>query len=92
MIDYSAIEDHMRLYHWRSEFLAHFGSGTIVTLGVSVEEARAKARQALFDLLHERGEDYLYDDEEFEEERAKIIRDLAVEPTCPEVVLIPGSE
>lgn len=81
-----------QMFVWHSEFLAQYGRGYIIAIGTTVQEARSKARSALFATLQERIKDCLIDEDDYEAKRAEILRDIAAAPTKTDVLLIGGSE
>lgn len=90
----------VQLYHWDdAQCVANYGSGDLIVMASSLEEAKATLRKA-FNRRLERDEDwrYIFDPEEecsFESRKAELEKDLALEPRIsvgPAAIIIRGSD
>lgn len=86
----------MQLFHWRSQALKNYGSGYIVAMAETVEEARknvlALAQAEIVNRYCWLDPSDPDDKAEIEAKMAEFLADMQDEPSTDTVILIYGSE
>ena len=85
----------MKLYMWRSRFLANWGHGYMIAVASSTEEAREKLRKEFEIYFWEEqmvSKDEPDDMERYEDDLRAVDEDLSELPEELEALFIPGSD